>query len=107
MVYIAIDIGSTYIKSSLLDPVTGEIKERNRAAVTQKLRQDSPLRFEIEMSGIMNSVKAILDGYTARRSDIKGILLSTQQHGFVYSRMRAALSRSMKAERRCFPCCRG
>ena len=30
MVYIAIDIGSTYIKSSLLDPVTGEIKERNR-----------------------------------------------------------------------------
>ena len=85
MVYIAIDIGSTYIKSSLLDPVTGEIKERNRAAVTQKLRQDSPLRFEIEMSGIMNSVKAILDGYTARRSDIKGILLSTQQHGFVYS----------------------
>ncbi|MBQ2991424.1 MAG: hypothetical protein IJD60_09095 [Clostridia bacterium] len=85
MVYIAIDIGSTYIKSSLLDPVTGEIKDRNRAAVTQKLRQDSPLRFEIDMVGIMDSVKRILDGYTRRRGDIAGILLSTQQHGFVYS----------------------
>ena len=85
MVYIAIDIGSTYIKSSLLDPVTGEIKDRNRAAVTQKLRQDSPLRFEIEMSGIMDSVRSILGGYTSQRSDIAGILLSTQQHGFVYS----------------------
>ncbi|MBQ7785148.1 MAG: hypothetical protein IJ381_03250 [Clostridia bacterium] len=84
MVYIAIDIGSTYIKSSLLDPKTGEIAERNRAAVSHKLQLSSPLRFEIDMGQIFASVKAILDTYTRARSDIAGILLSTQQHGFVY-----------------------
>ena len=85
MVYIAIDIGSTYIKSSLLDPKTGEISCRNRAAVSQKISYENPLRFEVEMSGIMESVMDILSGYTSTRSDIAGILLSTQQHGFVYS----------------------
>ena len=85
MVYIAIDIGSTYIKSSLLDPKTGEISCRNRAAVSQKISYENPLRCEVEMSGIMESVMDILSGYTSTRSDIAGILLSTQQHGFVYS----------------------
>ena len=85
MVYIAIDIGSTYIKSSLLDPKTGEISCRNRAAVTQKISQENPLRFEVEMGGIMESVMAILSGYTSTRKDIAGILFSTQQHGFIYS----------------------
>ena len=85
MVYIAIDIGSTYIKSSLLDPATGEISCRNRAAVSQKISQENPLRFEVEMSGIMDSVMGILSGYTSTRSDIAGILFSTQQHGFIYS----------------------
>jgi len=85
MVYIAIDIGSTYIKSSLLDPKTGEISCRNRAAVTQKISYENPLRFEVEMNGIMDSVMSILSGYTSARKDIAGILFSTQQHGFVYS----------------------
>ena len=85
MVYIAIDIGSTYIKSSLLDPQTGVIMDRNRAAVSQKIAQESPKRFEVEMSAIMASVREILRGYTDAREDIAGILLSTQQHGFVYS----------------------
>lgn len=84
MVYIAIDIGSTYIKSSLLDPGTGETRDRNRAAVTGKMQGESPLRFEVDMGGIYASVKRILDGYTRVRSDITGILFSTQQHGFVY-----------------------
>lgn len=85
MVYIAIDIGSTYIKSSLLDPKTGEISCRNRAAVSQKISYENPLRFEVEMGSIMDSVMEILSGYTRTRSDIAGILLSTQQHGFVYT----------------------
>ena len=85
MVYIAIDIGSTYIKSSLLDPKTGEISCRNRAAVSQKISHENPLRFEVEMGGIMDSVMDILSGYTGTRTDIAGILFSTQQHGFVYS----------------------
>lgn len=85
MVYIAIDIGSTYIKSSLLNTQTGEIMGRNRIAVSEKLHLESPLRFEVEMDEIYDSVKRILDGYTSARSDIAGILLSTQQHGFVYS----------------------
>ena len=85
MVYIAIDIGSTYIKSSLLDPKTGEISCRNRAAVSQKISLENPLRFEVEMGSIMDSVMEILAGYTTTRKDIAGLLLSTQQHGFVYS----------------------
>lgn len=85
MVYIAIDIGSTYIKSSLLDPKTGEISCRNRAAVSQKISYENPLRFEVEMGGIMDSVMGILSGYTSVRRDIAGILFSTQQHGFVYT----------------------
>ena len=85
MVYIAIDIGSTYIKSSLLDPHTGEIMNRNRAAVNQKIRQENPLRFEVDMKEMLSSVQTILDGYTSTRNDIEGILLSTQQHGFIYT----------------------
>lgn len=85
MVYIAIDIGSTYIKSSLLDPACGVISERNRAEVAPRIRQENSLRFEVDMGEILTAVRAILDGYTSRRKDIAGILLSTQMHGFVYS----------------------
>lgn len=85
MVYIAIDIGSTYIKSSLLDPVSGQISERNRAEVAPRIRQENPLRFEVDMGEILAAVRAILDGYTAEGRRIAGILLSTQMHGFVYS----------------------
>ena len=85
MVYIAIDIGSTYIKSSLLDPDSGIISERNRAEVAPRIRQENSLRFEVEMDAILTAVRAILDGYTAQRRDIAGILLFTQMHGFVYS----------------------
>lgn len=84
MVYIGIDIGSTYIKSSLLDPATGEIRERRRMAVEEKRHCESPLRFELDMDQIYGPVKTILDEYIASRGDIAGILFSTQQHGFVY-----------------------
>lgn len=85
MVYIAIDIGSTYIKSSLLNPDSGVISERNRAEVAPKIQQENSLRYEVDMGRILAAVRGILDGYTSRRRDIAGILLSTQMHGFVYS----------------------
>ena len=93
MVYIAIDIGSTYIKSSLLSPRTGEILNRNRIAVNPKIEQADSLRFEVDMGEMLASVRTILDGYTSARSDIAGILLSTQQHGFVYTTPMSAQAR--------------
>ena len=85
MVYIAIDIGSTYIKSSLLSPQTGEILNRNRIAVNPKIEQANSFRFEVDMRELLVSVRTILDGYISARKDIAGILFSTQQHGFVYT----------------------
>ncbi|MDO5378260.1 MAG: FGGY family carbohydrate kinase, partial [Clostridia bacterium] len=85
MVYIAIDIGSTYIKSSLLDPACGQISERNRAEVAPRIRQENSLRFEVDMGEILSAVRGILDGYAAGGQKIAGILLSTQMHGFVYT----------------------
>lgn len=85
MVYIAIDIGSTYIKSSLLDPHSGEILARTRASVAQRIQQSSSLRFEVDMADMLEAVRGILSGYMTSRSDVAGIVFSTQMHGFVYS----------------------
>ena len=84
MYYIAIDIGSTYIKSSLLDPSEGRILRQTRGEVTPKCQLESPLRFEVDMNEMMALVHDLLESYQDVMTLVDGIIFSTQQHGFVY-----------------------
>ena len=84
MYYIAIDIGSTYIKSSLLAPSEGRILRQTRGEVTPKCHLESPLRFEVDMNEMMALVYDLLESYQDVMVLVDGIIFSTQQHGFVY-----------------------
>ncbi len=85
MFYLAIDLGSSYIKSALINPENGEILERNRVSVDGKLHSSNELVYEISMRIIMDTVLSLIERYKTICKTLKGIVLSTQMHGFVLS----------------------
>jgi len=85
MKYIAIDIGSSFIKSALLDIETCGILRQNKISSLQRLRNPDKNCFEISASQLVDMVKKLIDGYTKQYDHVAGIIFSTQMHGFVYS----------------------
>lgn len=83
--YIAVDIGSSYIKSAVLD-----LHRRSMDGV-RRVRTPLPLappggtsgRHETDADAIVHAVREMIDGRLAERPDAAGVLLATQMHGFV------------------------
>lgn len=84
MKYITIDIGSSFIKSALLDIETRCILEQKKVPSPKKSENRDKNCFEIPASQIVDIVKTLTDRYTKQYTQIKGIILSTQMHGFIY-----------------------
>jgi sugar (pentulose or hexulose) kinase len=84
MKYIGIDIGSSFIKSVLLDMDSGVAIALKSSAAPQKKTLPDKKCFEIPASGIVTIVKEIIDGYTKDYTNIEGVILATQMHGFIY-----------------------
>jgi len=81
MKYIAIDIGSSFAKSAVLDLEKKKVSSFKKVA--QPKRSGGGRRFEVDADGIFNGVRSVIDSYLDEYGDIAGILLSTQMHGFI------------------------
>lgn len=85
MRFLAIDLGSSYIKSALINLKTKEILEKSKTAVAGKLYNKNELVHEVNMSLVLSTILTLINEYRQRCSSLKGIVLSTQMHGFVLS----------------------
>lgn len=83
MKYVAIDIGSSFIKSAILDTGNFEIVGHKTVSMPPRLSNQDKC-FEVDAEFIFVSVKNLIDCYLDEHgSEIIGILFSTQMHGFV------------------------
>ncbi len=82
--FIAVDIGSSFVKAALFDLDNDRILEQIKLKSPAKEKLDDPNKYEVKANLYLDLVKQILDEFTTKYQSIKGLLLSTQQHGFIY-----------------------
>jgi sugar (pentulose or hexulose) kinase len=85
MKFIAIDIGSTSIKSALLDLDTLEIRNKLKEPTPGRNLAVSSNRYEVSLDALYEIVLKMINYHVQAEPLIQGILLSTQMHGFVLS----------------------
>lgn len=85
MYCLGVDIGSSYLKTALLDLDNGQVLDTKKAAVPAKLPSDNELIHEIPAEELWHEVRGALEGYMHTDEDIQGVIFSTQMHGFVLS----------------------
>ncbi|HAX96283.1 MAG TPA: hypothetical protein DCY35_07165 [Prolixibacteraceae bacterium] len=83
MSFLGIDIGSSYIKAAILDPIHSRLMHSHRRVAPERNPVENPHFFEVEPMHILETVVSILDELLKTAHDVEGILLSTQMHGFV------------------------
>ncbi|MGG0717053.1 FGGY family carbohydrate kinase [Robertmurraya massiliosenegalensis] len=84
MKYIAIDIGSSFIKFALLDLHSLTILKKQKTRSPNRLKNSNANYYEIPAKEIYEIVKEKIDDYTDNFTNISGVVLSTQMHGFIY-----------------------
>ena len=60
MSYLAIDLGSSYIKSALIDPQSGGITQKCRMSVDAAQCQTDGLIYEIRMQAVLDTVLSLI-----------------------------------------------
>lgn len=85
MKYIGIDLGSSFIKAVLLDLEHHRTVNHKKYRAPRKAEHQNPYVFEIPAQELVQIVRTLIDEYTSKYSDVEGIIISTQMHGFVYS----------------------
>jgi sugar (pentulose or hexulose) kinase len=83
MYFIAVDLGSSYLKFALLNLDNGEIVEKTKTSPPHKNLHDNERIFEIDGDILFRTVKERIDYYCCHYAGIEGILFSTQMHGCV------------------------
>lgn len=85
MVYLGIDIGTSFIKSGLLDTEKMEIKNIIEKKTPSMLLNSDPKASEYDADMISNIVLQIIQSFVgiSDHQKLDGILFSTQMHGFV------------------------
>ncbi|MHC1772991.1 MAG: sedoheptulokinase [Flexilinea sp.] len=84
MKYISIDIGSSFIKSVLLETDNCSIIEEKKIPSPPKNLNPGLNIFEVFAARYVEIVRDLIDSFTASYHDINGVLFATQMHGFVY-----------------------
>lgn len=82
--YIAIDIGSSFMKSALFDLELQSIIDQKKVPTPNKRKSASHHYFEIPAESIYLLFKNMIEAYTEKYNDIHGVVFSTQMHGFIY-----------------------
>jgi len=82
MKYLALDLGSSFVKAAILDTKKEIIHSRQKIPSLPKLPGEET-RYEIDSELLWGQVKKMIDGYIEFQGMPDGILLSTQMHGFV------------------------
>lgn len=85
MKYIAIDIGSSFVKAAVVDVDAQTVVAMNKTPTPEKLPDPNPRHFENDASVFVELVEKLTRDYAKRFRDVAGILLATQMHGFVYA----------------------
>jgi len=80
--YLAIDLGSTFTKTAILDTERMSYTNESSVSAPGSLFQ-SETRYEIDADKYFHHVKSIIDTQLLQFTGIQGILFSTQMHGFV------------------------
>lgn len=83
MNFIAVDIGSTFIKAALYDLTYNNVIYTRKYNTPDKLTSDDPNVFEVDAAEIVALIKDIIEKCLQMSGEISGILFSTQQHGCV------------------------
>ena len=82
MVFAALDIGSTFIKSAVLD--TDHLRVCGFEQIATPPNNASRLtRCEIDGEALFTSVQQALHHLLDQKPDVKGILVCTQMHGYI------------------------
>lgn len=84
MKFIAIDIGSSYVKSGLMDLHDNTIVMEKKIPSPRKIKYEDLKLFVVPANEYVEIVKTLIDRYTLQHQDIQGVVFSTQMHGFVY-----------------------
>ena len=84
MKYIGIDIGSSFIKTVVIDTESSEAVCSEKQPSPGRRSCSDPLVFEIPAERCVSAVRDLLGKYARIYDGIAGVILSTQMHGFVY-----------------------
>lgn len=84
MNFIAMDIGSTFIKAEILDLTYEKVIYTKKYHTPTRLQNSNPHYFEVNIKSIVDIVKDIINKCLQITDDIVGVLFSTQQHGCVF-----------------------
>ena len=82
---VVIDIGSSFLKTAVLDMENACIVDERKFPSPQKIAYEDPYLFEVPADFYVSFVKGLVDEYAGQYEDLEGLLLSTQMHGFIYS----------------------
>ncbi|MCL1817959.1 MAG: FGGY family carbohydrate kinase [Spirochaetaceae bacterium] len=83
MYFIAVDAGSSYVKTAVFDIENSRIIETAKYASPGRRANPDSRVFEINAGELFNTVKDSIDSFCGRYTEVAGILFSTQMHGCV------------------------
>lgn len=86
MSFLALDLGSSFFKSALVDPHTLTLSHRTRRPSPARMARSHPAAFWLDAQAVYETVRALIDEQLAYDRTVEGILFSTQMHGFVLTR---------------------
>jgi sugar (pentulose or hexulose) kinase len=83
MKYIALDLGSSFMKSAVLDLECRLLLDLSKEPTPPKIPTSNSRHYEVSAEAIADCVLRRIELHMEQHSDIQGIVLSTQMHGFV------------------------
>ena len=92
MKIIALDIGSSFLKSAVLDTEANTLVHKTRTPTPARLANEDAACFELDADLLYQGVIGLVDDQIEKEPEVKGILFSTQMHGFVLTRGETAIT---------------
>src|SRR6476620_45371 len=83
MRYLAVDLGSSFIKGAVLDLDARSFAHVRRAPFPAPVAGLPPLQFEIDPHQIVDATRALIDDLARDAPDCAGIVICGQMHGLV------------------------
>ncbi len=83
MNFIAVDVGSTFIKVAIYDLEYKKVIYTKKYPTPPKRKVEDPNVFEVDARQIVDCIKTIIQNCLCITQNLDGILFSTQQHGCV------------------------
>lgn len=81
--FLAVDIGSSFVKSAVLDLRDAAVKGIRSVSTPPRLPHRNPRHYEVDIGALFGIVADTIATRTEEHGAFAGLLLSTQTHGFV------------------------